>query len=82
MFLWYCFLSCLFYFLLDFGGANFLAFFATEGVSRFSLAVEESTNEPLSCRSERADRKVGLVAAKTDRAGSVAGSSWAEPDRP
>ncbi len=27
--------------LLDFEGANFLAFFAT-GVSRFSLAVEES----------------------------------------
>ncbi len=27
--------------LLDFGGANFLAFFAT-GISRFSLAVEES----------------------------------------
>ncbi len=28
--------------LLDFGGANFLAFFATGAVSRFSLAVEES----------------------------------------
>ncbi len=28
--------------LLDFGGANFLVFFATGAVSRFSLAVEES----------------------------------------